>query len=640
MKIIVRIFLSLIIPLQLLAADYAKEAKAIEESFVQVLQLYKDGKSQEARELIQNAYFGHFENLEGGIRINISQKKSFFMEKQFGDIRKAIKAGKSPEEIEKMMMVLNKEIEEVLPIIEKGTRLVGEKSDDGGLSAAGMSTSQPQDGSTDKSNPWSPIIEEINQNLKLVLDAYNKNDKDQIKTILNKVKFDLYRNTKLEIAVRRYGSQQLDQMIQQIMGNLITENISLDKNKFTQSIKDINELINSAADKFTADAYALAPAQEEPQEEKVDYKVTVENIKNKMADVLKSYEKGDVKSAISDAGDIYFDEYEASGMENKVGAIDSSLKTTTEASFSKIVSLMKNGSSADKISKEMQNLQDKLVTSLDKVGTNASGWELFIYALIIILREGFEALIIVVAVAAYLIKTGNQNRLSIVYNALVIAVILSFVTAWAVNAMFGSQLAGQSREVIEGSVMLVAVLLLFYVGFWLLSNAGAKKWSTYIKEQVNASLSGGDSKALWWTVFLAVYREGAETVLFYQALIFDAQNSGDISMVAFGFIVGVVILFIAYFLIKAFSIKVPIKQFFMGTSIIIFYMSIVFVGKGVMELVEGKLFIPTLVNDVPTIEWLGLYPYYESIIPQIVMILALIIGVLIMKSKSNKGEKV
>ena len=228
----------------------------------------------------------------------------------------------------------------------------------------------------------------------------------------------------------------------------------------------------------------------------------------------------------------------------------------------------------------------------------------------------------------------------VVYSSVGVAVILSFVMAWIMNVIFG-EAAGQKRELMEGITMLVAVGLLFYVGFWLLSNAGAKKWNDYIKSHVSESISSGSSTMLWWTVFLAVFREGAETVLFYQALIFDAKDSAGYSMIAAGFVVGLIVLLIVYFLFKIFAIKIPIKPFFIFTSAIIFYMSIVFVGKGVGELVEGKIFIPTIIKGLNfpdwMRDWLGLMPYYESLVPQIIMVLALIIGIVIMKSKQNKN---
>ncbi|WP_180996511.1 FTR1 family iron permease, partial [Campylobacter concisus] len=156
-------------------------------------------------------------------------------------------------------------------------------------------------------------------------------------------------------------------------------------------------------------------------------------------------------------------------------------------------------------------MSSQLAAALEKTSGSSSPWTLFIWALTIILREGFEALIIVAAVVAYLVKTGNVKSMGkVVYSSVGVAVILSFVMAWIMNVIFG-EAAGQKRELMEGITMLVAVGLLFYVGFWLLSNAGAKKWNDYIKSHVSESISSGSSTVLWWTVFLAVFREGAET---------------------------------------------------------------------------------------------------------------------------------
>lgn len=621
-----------------IASEYSDQADQIKQKFIQVINLYKDGKNAEARQLTQEAYFGHFEFLEAGIRINLGQKKSYSMEKQFGDIRKAIKNEKPVDEIQAMIDNLNAEISEVLPVIESGHKLVAEKSDDSETISEDASNLAQS-----SSNPWMSVYDSIKTELENAKSAYNEKNAQNIKDALNKAKFNHYRNQQLEIAIRKFDSAQMDQMIQQIIGNVISENINLDESKFEQSLKDIDDLILTAINKLPSESYELAPKIEDQAEVQKDFSPVVQNIRDKMALVLKLYDEGNLKQALSEAGDIYFDEYEASGMEALVGAKNTQLKLQTEASFGKIVALIQNNDDRDKIIQAQNELFTQLENSLD-LTKQSSNWDLFIYALIIILREGFEALIIVAAVIAYLIKTGNSKHLNIVYSSLGVAVVLSLVTAYAVNLIFGSQMAAQSREILEGVVMLIAVFLLFYVGFWLLSNAGAKKWSSYIQGQVQGSLSSGDSKTLWWTVFLAVYREGAETVLFYTALVLDAKSSSALSMVALGFVVGLVALLVVYFVIKFFSLKIAIKPFFLITSAIIFYMSIVFVGKGIMELVEGKLFVPKIIEGFPTITWLGVYPYYESLIPQALMILALIVGIFIMKkvqkTNLNKGEKV
>ncbi|WP_297883068.1 FTR1 family protein [uncultured Campylobacter sp.] len=469
--------------------------------------------------------------------------------------------------------------------------------------------------------------------------AFDKKDSAALKAALNRAKFDIYRNERLEEAVRKYVSSQTDQSIQQIIGNLLREDADTDKSKFDEAINTLDNLALKAVNDLPQESYSIAPqtalAQSDTSEDEgKDFTPIVQNIKDKMAKVLQLYESGKVDDAIDESGNIYFDEYEESGMENIVGAKDTQLKLDTEASFNKISALMRAGASKEQIVAAQNKLFDQLTQSLE-LTKKSSNWDLFLYAFIIILREGFEALIIVAAVIALLIKSGNSKHLNIVYSALGVAVVLSIATAYGLNYIFGSENAGQTREVMEGAVMLIAVVLLFYVGFWLLSNASSKKWSAYIQGQISNSLSSGDSKMLWWTVFLAVYREGAETVLFYLALLFDAKSPAATSMVAAGFVAGLAALIIVYIVIKKFSLKIAIKPFFIATSVIIFYMSVVFVGKGVMELVEGKVFVPTVIDGLPTITWIGFYPYVQSLVPQAVMIVLLIVGILILKNKQK-----
>nr|WP_315084648.1 FTR1 family protein [uncultured Campylobacter sp.] len=632
--------LALIFPLAMLFADtdYRAEAATIKEKFAQAIKLYVDGNNSEARKITQEAYFGHFENLEAGIRINLGQKKSYDMEKQFGDIRKAIKAEKPLNEIQAMIDNLNREIDEVLPVIESGHRLVAEYQDggDGSTSAPASGGNSAASGTT---SPWMSVYTEFKTELDNAKAAFDKKDTAALKAALNRAKFDIYRNERLEEAVRKYVSSQTDQSIQQIIGNLLREDADTDKSKFDEAINALDNLALKAVNDLPQESYSIAPqtalAQSDTSEDEgKDFTPIVQNIKDKMAKVLQLYESGKVDDAIDESGNIYFDEYEESGMENIVGAKNTQLKLDTEASFNKISALMRAGASKEQIVAAQNKLFDQLTQSLE-LTKKSSNWDLFLYAFIIILREGFEALIIVAAVIALLIKSGNSKHLNIVYSALGVAVVLSIATAYGLNYIFGSENAGQTREVMEGAVMLIAVVLLFYVGFWLLSNASSKKWSAYIQGQISNSLSSGDSKMLWWTVFLAVYREGAETVLFYLALLFDAKSPAATSMVAAGFVAGLAALIIVYIVIKKFSLKIAIKPFFIATSVIIFYMSVVFVGKGVMELVEGKVFVPTVIDGLPTITWIGFYPYVQSLVPQAVMIVLLIVGILILKNKQK-----
>jgi high-affinity iron transporter len=104
-------------------------------------------------------------------------------------------------------------------------------------------------------------------------------------------------------------------------------------------------------------------------------------------------------------------------------------------------------------------------------------------------------------------------------------------------------------------------------------------------------------------------------------------------------VIGLILLVILFFLLKAGAVRIPIKPFFIVTSAIIFYMSVVFAGKGIMELVEGKIIEPTIINGLPTITWLGVYPYVESLLPQIVLIAGIIIGTVLVRKKAQTGDE-
>lgn len=612
--------------------DYAGMMKRIDQTFQQSLSLYEKGEQEEAKQVAQSAYFEIFENLEGPIRINVSSKKSAAMENQFVTIRKLIGEGKPTIEVKAAMDKLSGEMQEVLPKLEQGTKLVAEKEDKESTNATS--------GEPVLDIRWKTLYAQIETKYQKAIDAFHKGDKEKVKYLITAAKFEDYRNGMIETAVRTHLSKWRDGQIQQEMGRIIRSVTEL------QSAEELNEelsrlLVNihHALLDLPPEAADLAvvkideKALETPKE---DFTPTRNALKARLDEASKLYANADAKKAMSTVQNAYFDIFEASGLEVKIGAIDNTLKTDIEGSFSKIVALMKSGSEKETLSQEIETLNTLVSKGIEKLSGETTPWAQFFYALIIILREGLEALIVVTAVIAYLIKSGNQTRLSIVYSALWSAIALSFATAYAMNLIFENP--GEKREMLEGVTMLVTVGLLYYVGFWLLCNAHAKKWSRYINEKVTESLSSGSLKTLWFTVFLAVYREGAETVLFYQALIFDAKTPLGYTVLTAGFLLGVLALIVIFFLLKAGAVRIPIKPFFTITSVVIFYMSIAFTGKGIMELVEGKIVHPTIIEGIPTLTWLGFYPYWESLIPQALLLLGLIVGIVYVKKEAQKAS--
>ncbi|MBR7084364.1 MAG: FTR1 family iron permease, partial [Oscillospiraceae bacterium] len=275
------------------------------------------------------------------------------------------------------------------------------------------------------------------------------------------------------------------------------------------------------------------------------------------------------------------------------------------------------------------------------VGGGGGGMVTFLACFGIILREGLEAILVVGAIIAYLVKSGNKDKLKVVYTGSVLAIVASFVCAWLLNLLKLANSANQ--EIIEGITALIAVLVLFYVSNWMVSKAESEAWTKYIDEQVKVSAETGSLFTLGFTAFLAVFREGAEVILFYQPLLADKSS---ISWVWAGFGVGCIVLIFVFLAIRFLSVKLPIRPFFLGTSILMFVMSISFLGSGVKELIEGDVismtspaWLATLIPTNNVLDVLGIYPCFETLVPQMILIFITLMIFVMQKWKSkNKNE--
>ncbi len=244
----------------------------------------------------------------------------------------------------------------------------------------------------------------------------------------------------------------------------------------------------------------------------------------------------------------------------------------------------------------------------------------------IIFREGLEAILVIAAIIAYLKTSGNQKSLRDVYIGGVAGIAMSFVAAlilyYVKEAVAG---AGQSQELVEGITALIAVCVLFYVSNWMISKSEAAAWSNYIDSKVQSSVARGSAFALAFTAFLSVFREGAEVILFYQPMF----SEGYPEMVWAGFGIGCFVLVFVYLAITKLSVRLPLNVFFTATSILMAVMCVSFLGSGIKELAEAGVFDVTMnVPGIPENEYiqiLGIYPYLETLVPQILLSIVLIV---------------
>ncbi len=176
--------------------------------------------------------------------------------------------------------------------------------------------------------------------------------------------------------------------------------------------------------------------------------------------------------------------------------------------------------------------------------------------------------------------------------------------------------------------MVAASVMLFYVSYWLLSKIEVARWNQFVKSQVRDAVSSGSALALATVAFLAVYREGFETVLFYKALMLTA-GPGGLAPVLLGLGLGAVALGVVYVLINRFGVRLPLRPFFGVTSGFLYYMAFVFAGKAVAELQAGGLLGTNVVRGAPRVPMLGIYPTMESIAVQGLLLLLAGIGIFV-----------
>jgi high-affinity iron transporter len=248
----------------------------------------------------------------------------------------------------------------------------------------------------------------------------------------------------------------------------------------------------------------------------------------------------------------------------------------------------------------------------------------FLYSSGILFREGLEALLVIIALAAGARQTGQLRRVHDVYAGALIAVFMSLALAWAVQHL----ISDNASDSLEGIFQIFAALTLFYVSSWITAKGQAQRWKEFIDAKVEAARqSRGPSIALALTAFLAVMREGAETIVFFQALLSGATERVEQHAVMLGVIAGAIALAIAFVMLRKLAYLLPIGRVFAVTSVLLYAMAVIFAGQGIASFQESGVMPATFVPIIPTLPMLGVFPTVQTLIAQGVL-LALAIAAL------------
>ncbi|MDR1916693.1 MAG: FTR1 family iron permease [Synergistaceae bacterium] len=432
---------------------------------------------------------------------------------------------------------------------------------------------------------WNEIVDQMHIALDNAGDAYEKGDADAGKNFVNDAYFGYYEKEGVERTVMSFISGK--------RATTVEYQFSVIKGKMTQGapVGEVRDALDNLKTMLREDANIL-DGSEDPADS--SWSDIVDQMYIALDNAGDAYARGD-----ADAGKGFVDEVR--------DALDT-LKT-----------VLSEDATGEGGSRSAQ-------------GAGSTG--LFMASLLIILREGFEAILVIAAIAAYLIRSGNANQTRVVYGSGIAALVASGIAAVAMQSLF--EISGTAnQEILEGAAMLLAVVVLFFVSNWMVSKAEAEAWKHYIEGKVQSAVETGSSFALGAAAFLAVFREGAETILFYQALL--GRVEGSSSMVWLGFLVGCAALVVIFALVRYGSLAIPIKPFFMGTSILMYIMSIAFAGGGVKELQEAGVIGVTMLNFEP-IDILGIYPTIETLAPQIVLLLLAVVSIFHYRAKARRAR--
>jgi len=352
--------------------------------------------------------------------------------------------------------------------------------------------------------------------------------------------------------------------------------------------------------------------------------------RTRLAESVDAYRGGDTERATQLALAAYLDGYEP--IEPLMAVRDPELLAHVESAMAQYRSKIAAGAPVTDVEAEARALQSLLSDSEGALGNSeASLMSVFLGSLTILVREGLEALLIVVAIIAFLRKAQRQDALVYVHGGWILALVAGVLT-WG-GATYFIRTSGAGRELTEGASSLFAAAVLLSVGLWMHGKSLAGRWQQYIDQQVSRVLT---KRSMWFLAglaFLAVYREVFETILFYAAL----WSQGNGGAILAGLLVGVLILAAIAVALLRYSRRLPIAKFFLVSSLFIAVLAFVLAGKGVAALQEAGV-VGVHPIAFPRIELLGIYPSEQSLLTQLVVV-ALAIGGFLLNRRSGAASR-
>lgn len=427
---------------------------------------------------------------------------------------------------------------------------------------------------------------------------------------------------KLELDMREelrsmIRNRENPEQIRTFLEDSILPDLASAENKVIQYLA-VNPKPNAAF----AESGLLKEIGDAPQDEKTRVKNEIDFIRDSLQAMLVYYEQGDFQSAYATARTAYLDSYEY--VEIPLRPIDPDFTLEVEYLFAEL----RNSIKAQDPFEKVQDIAISIRRNLDESERLVTGTGLvapaiaFSASFAIIFREGLESVLILGAIITYLEASRNTKFKPFVYYGIVAAIGATAVT-WVI-ASYVVEISGASKELIEAIAALSATAVLFYVSFWILNKIEHKKWMEFVKAKVWQATTTGGVMVFVLLSFFTVYREGFETVLFYQAMFGFAKYME--SYVGIGFVLGIASLLGIYFVMRKLGKKLPLRVLFGLTMGIGAYLSIAFLGNAIREFqILDIIPYTSLIGTIPRLDinmayMTGIYPTLETLVGQIILL--------------------
>lgn len=466
-------------------------------------------------------------------------------------------------------------------------------------------------------------------------DQYRDQDQEGVEHSIRRAYYEVYQVSGLEAQIdHRLGSDCNDAFVSQLLSlRTITRQGAPAAEVETQ----VSATVQLLRDDITE---MLATPEISDQWSRVATRIIT-----KLDEADQAYQAGQTEQAARAATDAYLAHYEADGLEKAtIAYIGQGRVGDIEAQFNQLRQKAKDSSaSVDDYSAMVDQLKADITedaTKIDQMTSTAElGWSGFFSAFIILLREGAEALLVVAAVMTYAMKAGRKDQILGILVGVVAALAIAVGLAVLFTELTTSRATGLSQELIEGITGFLAVIMLIWVSNWILSKSSGKKWEEYIERAAGKGVASGGVFALGLVAFLAVLREGAETILFFAPILAGAKTAGDHTKIWMGVGSAAIILALVFMLVWVFGIRLPMKQFFKWTSVLLALLAITIAGGAVKELQDATLVPAHPVDGVPQVTWLGLYPNVETLMTQLVVTVILVLLGILQYKKARKNSQ-